>query len=385
MSSKRIVLVAGEASGDHHAAKLVKALSAQYPDLSFSGIGGQSMRNAGVNTLHDLAQFGVVGTVEVLRHFKDIHQAYSKLKQHLSAQKPDLLILIDYPGFNLKISKFARSLNIPILYYISPQLWAWKAKRIDTIKQCVSRMAVILPFEKAIYQKANVPVDFVGHPLSDSVPKPHDDSSFRLKHGIAKKARIIGLVPGSRQSEIKNLLPILLQTAKKLAHEFDDLDFILPIASNLKKQLFQSLLAKTELKIHVIENDFYSSINACHSVMVASGTASLEVALMNKPMAIVYKTSMVSYAIAMQVVKIKYLGLCNLLANKMVVPELLQNDLNAENLFQVMRNYLIDDDHYHFVQQELVNVSNGLAGNSIDMPLTHVVRQMLSLESTTRA
>ncbi len=239
--AKHIVIVAGEESGDIHAANLVKKLLANHTDFKFTGIGGHHMQEAGVHLLMDLAQFGVTGVIEVFRHFKVIKKAFRTIQLHLKTHPPDLLILVDYPGFNLRLAKFAKQkLGIRILYYISPQIWAWKAKRINTIRENVDRMAVILPFEKQIYQKAGVPVSFVGNPLLESVQACEDQQKGRSDFHLPTNKRLIALLPGSRVHEIEKHMPILIKTAQILSEQENNFHFVIPIASSLDPELIKS-------------------------------------------------------------------------------------------------------------------------------------------------
>ena len=226
--TKRIVIIAGEESGDLHAASIAHQLKINHPNIHLSGIGGRHMQRAGVDLISDLAQFGVTGISEVIRHLVVIRRAFKDIKSHLKTNKPDLLILVDYPGFNLRLAKFAKkSLGIRILYYISPQIWAWKANRINTIRDCIDHMAVILPFEKNIYKHAGVPVSFVGHPLVSQTVKCPDIDSARTTLGFPVNKRIIAMLPGSRRHEIERHMPILKDSALLLCQQLNDLHFVI--------------------------------------------------------------------------------------------------------------------------------------------------------------
>ncbi|CEK10842.1 lipid-A-disaccharide synthase [Legionella hackeliae] len=381
-SSKRIVIIAGEESGDMHAANLVHQLKAWQPDLQISGIGGRHMQEAGVRLISDLARFGVTGLSEVIRHLKVIKKAFNAIKLHLKTTKPDLLILVDYPGFNLRLAKFAKQeLGIRILYYISPQIWAWKANRIETIRANIDRMAVILPFEKEIYQKADVPVSFVGHPLVDKIQCCDNQENARIHLNLPTNKRIIAMLPGSRRNEIEKHMPILVQTAEMLSQQNTDLHFVIPIAQSLKPELIQSYFAKSQVTISFIKGRA-TEVAACSDcVVVASGTASLECALLEKPMCIIYKSSLISYIAAMQVIKVKYLGLCNLLKNEMVVPELLQYDCNAKELSRIVTELLTDNDVIQRMSRRLKQLKLSLSHQEADCSLTDLVKQELAIVS----
>ncbi|CDZ79244.1 Lipid-A-disaccharide synthase [Legionella massiliensis] len=376
-TTKRLVIIAGEESGDIHAASFVRKLSAENKALQFSGIGGRHMQEAGVELISDLAKFGVTGLTEVLRHARVIRQAFKSIKAYLEQNKPDLLILVDYPGFNLRLAKFAKQLGIRILYYISPQIWAWKANRIETIRACVDRMAVILPFEKTIYQNAKVPVSFVGHPLVDKINYCTDLASARHHLSLPTDKRLIAMLPGSRINEIERHMPVLLATAEKLNQELDNLHFVIPIAGTLEPSLVKGYFAKSAVSISFISGQA-TDVAACSDcVVVASGTASLECALLEKPMCIIYKGSTLSYIAAMKFIKVKYLGLCNLLQNEMVVPELLQYDCNVDELTRSLRELLTEHETIHRMQTRLKKLKNSLSAEQADCSIHELILQEL--------
>jgi lipid-A-disaccharide synthase len=342
--SKHIVIIAGEESGDLHASILVKQLKKTYPEIKISGIGGKHMQTAGAALISDLARFGVTGFTEILRHLKVIRKAFKAIKKHLSTQKPDLLILVDYPGFNLRLAKYAkRVLGLKIIYYISPQIWAWKAQRIRLIKECVDVMAVILPFEKKIYEHARVPVRFVGHPLVEKISTIGDKQSQRARLNLPLDAKIIALLPGSRNNEIEQHMPVLRDTAKLLLQHMSYLKFVIPIAGTINTKKVRDYFLKSDLPIHFIEGQALQCMAASDFVIVASGTASLECALLQKPMCIIYKSSFLTYVLAAKLIKVKFLGLCNLLSNKMMVPEFLQYDCNPQELSKYIIQFFNDE------------------------------------------
>ncbi|ASQ45794.1 lipid-A-disaccharide synthase [Legionella clemsonensis] len=379
-SARRVVIIAGEESGDIHAAHLVNQLKTWQPELQISGIGGRHMENAGVHLISDLARFGVTGLTEVIRHLKVIKKAFNAIKHHLETIKPDLLILVDYPGFNLRLAKFAKQkLGIRILYYISPQIWAWKANRIKTIRATIDRMAVILPFEKALYQKAGVPVSFVGHPLVEKIQHCNNVETARIHLNLPTNKRIIAMLPGSRRNEIEKHMPVLVETAEILTQQHTDLHFVIPIAQSLKPSLIPSYFKnKTNLSISFVIGRATEVVACSDCVIVASGTASLECALLEKPMCIIYKASLISYIAAMQVLKVKYLGLCNLLKNEMVVPELLQYDCSPRELSRIVTELLTDDEVIARMVARLKQLKLSLSHEKADCSLAQLVKQELT-------
>lgn len=371
---KRIVIVAGEESGDIHAASFVRILKAESNHYEFSGIGGRHMADAGVLLISDLARYGVTGFTAVFRHLRVIRNAFYKIKAHLEESKPDLLILVDYPGFNLRLAKVAKKMGIRILYYISPQIWAWKAKRIETIRATIDRMAVILPFEKAIYEKAKVPVSFVGHPLVEKISSCSDKIKARNLLQLPLDKRLVALLPGSRLNEIEHHMPVLVATANKLFQQIDDLHFVIPIAGTLDSAKIKEYFAKSPVKISFIDGKA-TEVAACSDcAVVASGTASLECALLEIPMCIIYKASMLSYYLVMKVIKVKYLGLANLLQNEMVVPELLQDDCNEEELTRTLIELLTNQETIGRMQKRLKKIKSSLSSEQADCSIAELIK-----------
>lgn len=375
--TKRLVIVAGEESGDIHAAALVRQLFAEDKTLSISGIGGRHMQAEGVHLISDLARHGVTGFSEVIRHAWVIRQAFKKIKAHLQACKPDLLILVDYPGFNLRLAKVAKQLGIRILYYISPQIWAWKANRIETIRACVDKMAVILPFEKQIYQNANIPVSFVGHPLVEKIALCNDQHQARQSLDLPTDKQLIAMLPGSRTNEIERLMPVLVASAQRLNTLHADLHFVIPIAGSLNPDLVKSYFVKTKLPISFIQGRATEVVACSDCVVVASGTASLECALLEKPMCIIYKSSLITYIAAMKLIKVKYLGLCNLLQNEMIVPELLQYDCNPTELTLIIEQ-LLQGTSKTVMLNRLKKMKSSLSGEQADCSIAELVRSELN-------
>ncbi|HHF7343940.1 lipid-A-disaccharide synthase [Legionella feeleii] len=374
-SAKHIVIIAGEESGDMHAAVLTQQLRAWDNNLTISGIGGRHMQEAGVQLISDLARFGVTGLSEVIRHLRVINKAFKAIKAHLQTVKPDLLILVDYPGFNLRLAKFAKKkLGTRILYYISPQIWAWKANRIETIRACVDHMAVILPFEKTLYQQAGVPVSFVGHPLVDKMLPYTDIKNIRENLNLPAEKRLIAMLPGSRNNEIERHMPVLLATAEMLSQQQDNIHFVIPIAGSLNPALVKDYFAKSKVGVSFIHGHAREVIACSDCAVVASGTASLECALLEKPMCIIYKSSMISYIAAMKLIKVKYLGLCNLLQNEMVVPELLQYDCNATELTRTLSELLIDTEVKERMLRRLKRLKISISSEQADCSLITLVK-----------
>ncbi|MCX5875077.1 MAG: lipid-A-disaccharide synthase [Deltaproteobacteria bacterium] len=329
----QIMLVAGEASGDMHGAKLVAAMREQDPALTVCGIGGPALAAQGMEILYDSSQLAVVGIVEVISHFRFIREAMHALEKRLREQPPRLLILIDYPDFNLILAKKAKRLGIPVFYYISPQVWAWRSGRVKTIKKLVDRMAVILPFEKDFYQKRGMEVEYVGHPLMDTVHATRPRTEFLQSLGIAPDSQVIGILPGSRKREIAGMLPVFLAAAKLMQTQLIKPVFLLPLAPTLSKDdLLAHGLAEAGVEVRVIRENRYDLMSACDAVMAASGTVSMELAILNVPMVISYRVSPLTYFLGRRLIKVQYASLVNLVAGREVVPELLQDEAMPEKI-----------------------------------------------------
>lgn len=385
LTPKHLVIVAGEASGDQHAAALIQQLKQLDTSLTFSGIGGQHMQEAGVELISDLARFGVTGIIEVLRHFKTIKQAFRAIQAHLRTHKPDLLILVDYPGFNLRLAEYAKqTLGIQVLYYVSPQLWAWKPGRIKRIQASVDHMAVIFPFEKKIYEEAQVPVSFVGHPLIKNMHAENQASyPTRQTLQLPEKKRILAMLPGSRINEVERHMPVLFQTATKLIQNNQDCHVVIPVARTLNPERIKRFWDTNTVPCTFVENHRATDVVRCSdAVVVASGTASLECALLEKPMCIIYKVGLVAYLAASVLLRVQYVGLCNLLMNRMITPELLQYDCNPKELAGVLNQLLNPSETplSHTIQHHLSDLKQSLSEEQADCSLPELVLSLLKRE-----
>ena len=340
--NKTIMIVAGEASGDMHGANLVREMFRIDPTLNFYGIGGKKMNEEGVQLLADVADMAVVGLTEVVSKLGNIFKIMNLMKRSLDERRPDLVILIDYPDFNLPLAKAARKRGIKVFYYISPQVWAWRKGRIGQIKKTVSKMAVILPFEVDTYAKKGFTVNYVGHPLLDLVKQHYSKQESKKKFGLTDNRITIGILPGSRLSEVEKLMPELLRAAEILKKEIPDIQFVLPLADTLEEKVVTEIISGFNIKVHVIAGHTYDVISCADLALVASGTATLETALLNVPMVIVYKVSLLSYVIGRMFVRVKNIGLVNIIAGRTIVPELIQKDATgqriAEEALAILKN-----------------------------------------------
>lgn len=330
-------IIAGEASGDLHASNLIKEIKKIDHQITIRAWGGDMMEKQGATIVKHYRDLAFMGFAEVILNLKTILNNIRFCKEDLLKFKPDVLVLVDYPGFNLRIAEFAHQHQIKVVYYISPQVWAWKQSRVKKIKKVVDRMLVILPFEKQFYEKFNMDVDFVGHPLLDAIDQQKNSLSnqkeFRIRYQLDARP-IISILPGSRTQEIKTILPIMMQ----MEEEFPDLQFIIAGAPSQSEKLYSQILNNRNVK--VISGETYSLLSASVAALVTSGTATLETALLNIPEVVCYKGSNVSYQIAKRIIDVKYISLVNLIMDEEVVKELIQDELNASNLKVELLNIL---------------------------------------------
>ena len=335
-----IMFVAGEASGDLHGAALIKALLKKRKDITCFGFGGSRMKQAGMDLIIDLSQKSVIGFVEVLKHWGFFKRSFDTAVMLLKQKKPDLLVLIDYPGFNLRLAEQANKMGIKVCYYISPQVWAWKAGRLKKMRKFIDKMLVILPFEKQIYDQKGIECVFVGNPLMDSVLPSLSVAEYKKQVGWKDNTTMIGILPGSRLQEITNLLPVMLETAILINKKLDNSKFIIVKAPHLKVTLYESILNKMDIKnklsfklIDEYDNKMAYTIRSCFDVaMVASGTATLETAILKTPFVILYQVHPITYFIGKQLINIDMIGLVNIIAGKKIVPEYIQDNLKPAKI-----------------------------------------------------
>ena len=329
----RVMIVAGEASGDLHGSLLVREMLAINPSLHFYGIGGNKMKEAGVRQLASAADIAVVGLSEVFSKAGAFIKIMTGIRKSMDQLKPNLVILIDFPDFNLNIvARAAKKRNIKIFYYISPQVWAWREGRVEQIKRLVDKMAVILPFEVDFYAAHGFAVHYVGHPLSDTVKSLFTKREARLHFGLSEKRTTIGLLPGSRTAEINRLLPAMMQAAQIISQKIPDAQYILPLAHTLDENIVASIIAQSGINVKIVPGQTYDVLACCDLAIVTSGTATLETGLMGVPMIIIYKLSLLSELMCRLIIKPQLIGLVNIIAGKIIAPELLQRDANGPRI-----------------------------------------------------
>lgn len=352
----KIMFSAGEASGDTHGASVAKALLEKYPEAQLFGMGGDLMKQAGVDIIYDIQQLGFIGIVEIVKHLPTFFKLRSFLKEAMLREKPDVLVCIDYPGFNMKLAKVAKELHIPVVYYIAPTIWAWNKGRGKKIAKTVTKVASIFPFEAEAYREFGVDVEFVGNPLVDIVHPTMSVEESLVHFGASSENRNILLMPGSRKQEVEGLLPTMLAAAERLYENHQDLKFFLPRAHTIPREDIDRILQGYSIPVTVTEGHNYDLMQICTACIAASGTATLETALMNVPTVLIYKVAAVTYGIGKLLVKIDHIGLPNIMAKRRIIPELLQGEVTPENVERELANILDDDAVYSQMKADLAQV-----------------------------
>ncbi|MEO6029740.1 MAG: lipid-A-disaccharide synthase [Candidatus Binatia bacterium] len=372
-----VLLVAGEASGDMHGADLVAALRAQRPDVRVRGIGGAQLRSAGMDTLIDATTLSTMGLVEARDRLGTLLRAYRAMRRIIRDQKPDLVILIDFAEFNMALAGVARRAGVPVLYYISPQIWAWRRGRVRKIARRVSRLAVVFPFEVPLYAGSGVRADFVGHPLLDRVRPTRDRAATFAAHGLDPAKRLVALLPGSRSKEMQLLLPAMAEAASRLADRHD-CQCAMALADTLSDADIAVSMRGAALPVPVVRGDTYNLVHASDVVLVASGTATLETALLERPMVIVYRTAPLTYALARRLVSVPFIGMPNLIAGRGVVPELIQDDATADHMVAEVTRFLDDPGHAAATSAALGELRHALGDGGAAERAAAIAAEMLA-------
>jgi len=372
-----VMIVAGEASGDQHGAKLVAEMRRSNPNIFFCGIGGKALASVGVRILVDTAVLTVVGITEVIAKLPVVYRSLAVAKKLLQSLKPDLLILIDFPDFNLRVASTARKLGIPVLYYISPQIWAWRRGRVKKIGKLVSHMAVILPFEADFYSVHGIPVTFVGHPLLDRTcvnEKEGDTAEDSAEHTL------IGLLPGSREVEINRLLPVMLDAAERMLKKNPKLKFTVSVAPTVARKLLEAMLGgrSTNGAISFSEEPVERLFARCRLIVAASGTVTLQAAIAGTPMVIIYKVSPISYWLGRALIRVDHIGLINLIAGRRLVPELIQDQATAANIADQVFSLLADTERLAQLKKDLLTAGQLLGGPGASRRVAQIALGLMS-------
>jgi lipid-A-disaccharide synthase len=373
----KIMMVAGEVSGDVHGAGLIRCLGQNNENIDFFGIGGLKMLRENFRPYFMLDTLQTHGLVEVIRHLPRLYQTLWRMRDALKEERPDALILIDYPGFNLKLAVYAKQLGIPVIFFNSPQIWAWRKGRLKTIRRVVDKMIVLFPFEEKIYQQASVDVSWVGHPLLDQINNENDSETFRKQYGLRNDIPLLAIAPGSRPSEVRRHLPTLLKALKQIQNKVGEINCILPVAESLNFKDVEKDVKLAKVPVTLIPEHFIESIQACDAAVVASGTASLQTGLALKPFAIVYRVAPLTFRIARYLANTKYIGLVNVLAEKEIVPELLQNDFTVSKVAETTVRLLQDKVYRDRMIDELKSIRGKLGESGAYDKAARCIENML--------
>jgi len=387
-NSPPILIVAGEASGDSHAARLVAAIREFLPDAEFLGIGGEALASQGVRLICHAGDLAVVGLSEVAGRLPAVLRALGDIRRVLQQEPPALAILVDFPDFNFWVARLAKWHGVPVMYYISPQVWAWRTYRVRTLARLVDRIAVIFPFEADFYRQRGVPAEYVGHPLRETLPEAPDRRALLTEWGLDPKRLTLALLPGSRASEVRLLLPVMLEAAKILKQAIPECQFVLPLASTVPVELVEEILGeetedrrpKTE-NLKIIPGQSYQTLAAAHLALVASGTATVEAALAGTPAVIVYRVSPLTFAAARLLVRVPHAGMANLLAGERMFPELLQHYCTPELVARTVLAWIRDGDRLGKLRHSLTRVITRLGGPGASRRAAEVAVELIKEKS----
>lgn len=354
---RRIMMIAGEASGDLHGASVVREIKRREPDAEIYGVGGDKMVHEGLKAIYHIRELGFMGFVEVVRHLPVIRGIMFTLEQILVLRRPDVVVLIDYPGFNLRFAAIAKKHGIKVAYYISPQVWAWHRSRVKKMRTLVDKMLVLFPFELDFYRAEGIDVEFVGHPLLESAVSQMHEKDFRKRFGLDPDKPILALLPGSRRQEVEQIFPAMLQAGKAIARE-RGMQVAIGVAPTFEERYFQSMYPTGEVPL--IKGATYELMDHASFALVTSGTATLETALFATPMFVLYRTSWLTYLIGRMLVQVKNIGLVNIVAGKKIVPEFIQHRVSVRRLVREALNLLADEKRVEEMRTELRRVRQAL-------------------------
>jgi lipid-A-disaccharide synthase len=357
---QRVMMIAGEVSGDVHGAGVVRELKRRQPSIEIYGIGGERMKHEGMALTYHVSELSFMGFMEVLKHLPLIRSVEQTLEQLLVLKRPDVVVLIDYPGFNLRFARKAKKHGVKVVYYISPQVWAWKKGRVKKMRGVVDTMLVVFPFEVEIYKKEGIDVHFVGHPLLEELNVEFTRAQFCKRFGIDPEKKIVALIPGSRRQEIQNLFSVMARCGAVLQKE-DNCAIVVGVAPNLQEKLFTTYLPPN-VTLNFVENATHEAMKYAKLAIVTSGTATLETACFETPMIVVYRTSWLTYLIARALVRVKNIGLVNIVAGKTIVPELIQHNVTVQKIV-ALASVLLNDEARRTAMKKELSAVKGLLGS----------------------
>lgn len=378
MKKRPLIMVsAGEASGDQHAAHALKALTQQGVQFDAFGMGANELENAGMEVCVDCRELAVIGLVEVLKNLPALYQRLFHLVALIKARQPDLIVLVDYPEFNLKLAWWVRKLNIPILFYISPQVWAWRTNRVHKIGKRIDHMAVIFPFEVPFYEQAGIPCTYVGHPLIDSAKCHWNKTQARHELSLQPSEHWVALLPGSRNGELHRNLPIMLAGAKRLLETLPNTEFVIPCAPTLDRSAVEALVNSSGLNVTIVDGQICPVLRSADAALTASGTATLETALMGTPMAIVYRVNDLTYKIMSRLIQIDNIGLVNIVANKRIVQEFIQEDASPQAIAHELHQLLTNNSYREQMKKDLAGVKQEMGHGGASAQVAQLMESFL--------
>ncbi len=376
-NNPKIMISAGEPSGDLHGANMIKAIKAQGLNPTLYGMGGEKLKAQGMELIVDCKDMAVIGIVEVLIQYRKLIKKLKLLQQRIINDPPDILILVDYQDFNMRLAKTGKDNGVKVLFYISPQVWAWRPERVKKIGKRIDLMAVIFPFEVDFYKKANIPVEYVGHPLLDEV-KPSLSTNDALKEfNVSATNPIVALLPGSRNGEIKRNLPVILQSCKQIKKQIPNCQFVLALSTNVNPQQVQQIINQENTDVTTVLGKTYDVVNIANSVITASGTATLEVGLLTKPMTIMYKVNPITYGIMKRMITINNIGLVNIVAEKTVVQEYIQKEATAKNIATETIKILQNESYKQSIIDDLKTIAGKMNQSNVKRTIDQCVLDLI--------
>jgi len=386
MFSPKILIIAGEASGDTHAARLVAAIRGRWPQAEFLGIGGEALAAQGVKMLARAEDLAVVGLIEIVGKLPAVGRALGEIARVLKQERPALAILVDFPDFNFWVARLAKWRRVPVMYYISPQVWAWRTYRVRTIARYVDRLAVIFPFEEEFYRKRGVSATFVGHPFRETLPDPPPREALLKEWGLDPQRLTLALLPGSRKSEIEHHLPTMLAAAKLIAQAMPEVQFLLPLASTAPRELVETMahehlgardLSSPSPPLKIIPGQAFAALTAAHLAVVASGTVTVEAALAGTPTVIIYHVAPFTFALARRLIRVPHVGMTNLLAGERLFPELIQHLFTPASLTREVLAWVRDPTRLQDLRRGLTRVVARLGGPGASERAAEVAGELL--------
>jgi lipid-A-disaccharide synthase len=379
--SKKVLIVAGEVSGDLHGSSLMRELRGMNPQTQFFGIGGDRMKKEGLELVYHIDKLAVMGFFEVLSKLGLIREVMKAMLRLAEERRPDLVVLIDYPGFNLRFARKVKTMGVPIAYYISPQVWAWGGNRVRKMKGLIDKMIVIFPFEVEIYRKFDIDCEFVGHPLLEVLRPVMSEEDFQSRFDLRKNEILLGLLPGSRWQEVERILPTMVETAELLGPRIRNLRIMLGLAPSLEKESVQRILDQFKTRVDIVENLTYDLMKHSDVLLVTSGTATLESAILGTPFIVLYKTSPWTYLFAKSLVSIPNIALANVVAGKKIVPEYIQNKAVPKDIAEEVHDILTNKQRYKSIKSELSSVKEKVGEAGASKRAAQIINGMLIGES----